>query len=222
VTAVGGTSLGIDQNGNKAYETGWGDTLDKIVRDANGNPVYSAPLPGNLLGGGAGGGVSAVFAQPAYQKGVVPTALAAGKRVSPDLSALADPYTGFAIGISPINDDDALTTDPYENETYGGTSLASPLTAAMMAIVQQSTHSTIGFANPTLYAIDKLAPRLFNDVTPPATPKALAYTSANSGNSYLVTLNTDTSLTTARGYDDVTGIGSVSFNLLSFIGRGHL
>ena len=222
VTAVGGTSLGIDQNGNKAYETGWGDTLDKIVLSSAGTPTYSSALPGTLFGGGAGGGVSAVFAQPAYQKGVVPTALAAGKRVSPDLSALADPYTGFSIGIRAINDDDTLATDPYATETYGGTSLASPLTAAMMAIVQQTTHSTIGFANPTLYAIDKVAPKLFNDVTPPAAPKALAYTGAVSGNSYLITLNTDTSLTTARGYDDVTGIGSVSFNLLSFIGRGHL
>ncbi|GAA4681694.1 S53 family peptidase [Frondihabitans cladoniiphilus] len=221
VTAVGGTSLGIDKNGKKAYETGWGDTLDKIVTAADGTSSYAAPLPGNLYGGGAGGGVSGVFDQPSYQKGVVPTTLAAGKRVSPDLSALADPYTGFQIGISPIADDTTLATDPYENETYGGTSLASPLTAAMIAVTQQSTYSTIGFANPTLYSLYKVAPFLFADVVPPATPKALAYTSATSGNSYLVTLNTDTSLTTAKGYDDVTGLGSISFGLLSSIGRGH-
>ncbi|WIB62655.1 MULTISPECIES: S53 family peptidase [unclassified Curtobacterium] len=221
VTAVGGTSLGIDASGRKAYETGWGDTLDKIV-STNGTDSYAAPLPGNLFGGGAGGGASTYFAQPSYQKGIVPAGLANGKRVSPDLGALADPYTGFSIGIRPIKDDSTLAAAAYETETYGGTSLASPITAALMALVQQTTHSRIGFANPTLYAVDRVAPSLFNDVTPPASPIALAYTSATSGNSYLVTLNTDTSLTTARGYDDVTGLGSVSFDLLTALAKAKV
>jgi subtilase family serine protease len=214
VTAVGGTSIGLDASGRKVFETGWGDTLDKIV-STGGTDSYADPLPGTVFGGGAGGGASTFFSQPGYQKGVVPTGLAHGKRVSPDLGALADPYTGFSIGIRPIVDDTTLASGPYENETYGGTSLASPITAAMMALVQQSTHTRIGFANPTLYAIDRVAPALFTDVTPPASPIALAYTSTHSGNSYLVTLNTDSSLTTARGYDDVTGLGSVSFRLLT-------
>jgi len=153
--------------------------------------------------------------------GVVPGALAQGKRVSPDIAALADSYTGFLIGISPINDDDALTTDPFENETYGGTSLASPLTAAMIALVQQATHSRIGFANPTLYAIDRVLPSAFRDVKPQNPPAALAYTGRVSGNSYLVTLDRDTSLATTVKYDDVTGIGGVSFSLLTLLGQGR-
>ncbi|MEP6842064.1 MAG: S8 family serine peptidase, partial [Pseudolysinimonas sp.] len=222
VTAVGGTSLGIDKNGKIAMETGWGDTLDKIVVDPTDSTktVYSAPLPGTIFGGGAGGGRSNVFAQPSYQRFAVPSALAQGNRVVPDIAALADPYTGFLIGITPINDD-LSHAGPYENETYGGTSLASPLTAAMIALVQQSTHSTIGFANPTLYAIDRVLPWSFRDVKPPSSPLALAYTSKNSGNSYLITLNTDTSLTTAVKYDDVTGIGGVSFSLLALLGQGR-
>ncbi|MEO6114785.1 MAG: S53 family peptidase [Pseudolysinimonas sp.] len=223
VTAVGGTSLGIDQHGKIAMETGWGDTLDKIVADptAPGGLGYNAPLPGAIFGGGAGGGRSTVFAQPSYQRGVVPSGLAQGMRVSPDIAALADPYTGFLIGISPINDDGALTTDPFENDTYGGTSLASPMTAAMIALVQQATHSTIGFANPTLYAIDRVLPAAFRDVKPQNPPAALAYTGKVSGNSYLITLDRDTSLATAVRYDDVTGIGGVSFSLLTLVGQGR-
>ncbi|MEO6534167.1 MAG: S53 family peptidase [Pseudolysinimonas sp.] len=223
VTAVGGTSLGVDQHGKIAMETGWGDTLDKIVADPT-SPTglgYNAPLPGAIFGGGAGGGRSTVFDEPWYQRNVVPAALAQGKRVSPDIAALADPYTGFLIGISPINDDDALTTDPFENETYGGTSLASPLTAAMIALVQQATHSKIGFANPTLYAMDRVIPAAFRDVKPQNPPAALAYTGRVSGNSYLVTLDRDTSLATAVKYDDVTGIGGVSFSLLTLLGQGR-
>jgi len=223
VTAVGGTSLGVDKNGRIAMETGWGDMLDKIVADPSqpGGIGFKEPLPGTVYGGGAGGGVSGVFAQPSYQRGIVPNSLAQGKRVVPDVAALADPYTGFLIGISPINDDDALTTDPWENETYGGTSLASPLVAAQIALVQQTTHSRIGFANPTLYAIDRILPASFRDVKPSGGTLALAYVGAVSHNSYLVSIDRDTSLATAVKYDDVTGIGGVSFSLLSLLGQGR-
>jgi subtilase family serine protease len=221
VTAVGGTSLGIDQRGKIAMETGWGNMLDTIVADptAPGGLSYAEPLPGTLYGGGAGGGRSTVFAQPWYQRGVVPSALAQGMRVSPDIAALADPYTGFLIGIRPINDDATLTTDPFTNEAYGGTSLASPLTAAQIALVQQSTHSSIGFANPTLYLIDRVLPWSFRDVKPQNPPTALVYTSKRSGNTYLVSLDRDTSLVTTVKYDDVTGIGGVSFSLLALLGH---
>ncbi|WP_431279473.1 S53 family peptidase [Leifsonia poae] len=221
VTSVGGTSMGIDKNGKLAYETGWGDTFDQIVKDASGNLSYVQPLPGTRFVGGAGGGTSAVFAQPDYQKNVVPAALANGHRVSPDVAALADPYTGFQIGIRPIIDDDTLATGDFINETYGGTSLASPIVAAQIAIVQQSTHTSIGFANPTLYAVDRVLPKSFRDVLPLNPTQAVAYTSAISGNTYLVSFDQDTSLKTAKGYDNVTGLGGVSFSLLSLVASGR-
>lgn len=222
VTSVGGTSLGIDAKGRISFETGWGDTLDKVVADpTTGALGYAAPLPGALFGGGAGGGRSTLFAQPWYQRGIVPASLAQGMRVSPDIAALADPYTGFLIGIRPIVDDGTLETGDFENDTYGGTSLASPLVAAQIALVQQATHSTIGFANPTLYGIDRVLPSAFRDVVHANPPIALAYTGAVSGNSYLITLDRDTSLTTARGYDNVTGLGGVSFTLLTLLAQGR-
>jgi subtilase family serine protease len=219
VTAVGGTSVFIDQSGRIVNETGWGSVRDQIV-NTNGVVQYSEPLPGTYYGG-AGGGVSTVYAQPSYQRGIVPASLAKGKRVAPDISADADPYTGYQIGYSPITDNGTLATGPYKNATYGGTSLASPLVAAQVALVQQQTHATIGFANPTLYAIDRVVPSAYRDVVPPASTIAVAQVSPSTGNSYLVTFDQDTSLKTTRGYDDVTGIGEVSFTLLSLLAQGR-
>jgi subtilase family serine protease len=225
VTAVGGTSIGIDKNGKIAYETGWGSTRDQIILDASGTPVYANALPGSAPSGGfrfgAGGGTSAVFAEPDYQRGVVPTSLSRGFRVSPDVSAIADPYTGFLIGYSPIVDDTTLETGPFGNATFGGTSLATPVVAAQIAIVQQATHSTIGFANPTLYGLDRILPSAFRDVVPQTPPRALAFTSPATGLSFLITHDRDTSLKTAKGYDNVTGMGGVTFNLLTLLASGR-
>ncbi len=207
VTAVGGTSMGVDKTGKIAYVTGWGTASDQILANGSG---YATPLPGAFRSG-AGGGTSAFFAQPAYQRGVVPNSLAKGHRVSPDIASLADPYTGFSIGIRPIVDDTTLATGAFTRETYGGTSLASPIAAAQMAIVQQASNSVVGFANPTLYAVNRAEPGAFRDVLSLTPPKALAYTSAVSGNSFLITLGQDSSLTTARGYDNVTGMGELTF-----------
>ncbi len=217
VTSVGGTSLGITQAGKIAYETGWGTAGDKI------NPAgtaYLSPLPGGFFFG-AGGGTSAVFPAPAYQSGIVPTSLSRGFRVSPDIAALADPYTGFSIGIRPIIDETTLAVGDFQRQTYGGTSLASPLTAAQIAIVQQASSTSIGFANPTLYGIDRVLPSAFRDVLPQSPTRALVYTSARSGNSYLISLDQDSTLKTASGYDAVTGLGGVTFGLLSQLAAGR-
>jgi subtilase family serine protease len=209
VTSVGGTSVGLDAKGRVRLETGWGDSRDPVVVGADGNLAYGQPLPGTFFGG-AGGGVSSIFPEPAYQRGVVPAALSGGKRTTPDVAALADPFTGFSIGIRPIVDDDTLATGPFENDTFGGTSLASPITAAEVAVAQQETHTVVGFANPTLYAVARVAPGVFRDAK--AAPNtALAAFSNGLQTDVLVTLDVDSSLRTTRGYDEVTGIGSLTF-----------
>jgi len=214
VTSVGGTATGIAQDGTVAVETGWGTHRDLVVQDdATGALGYDSPPPGPFTGG-AGGGRSTVFDQPRYQKGIVPDSLAGGRRVSPDIAADASPHTGFLIGIRPIVDDTSLATGPYEEHRYGGTSLSSPLVAAQVALVQQATGRRLGFLNPVLYGVYRAAPQLFRDVVPPPTTLALADIGRVDGLPYLVTENLDTSLTTAPGYDDVTGLGAISFDLL--------
>jgi subtilase family serine protease len=222
VTGVGGTSLGIGKSGNIVFETGWGDTRDQIVQASGGSLAYAEPLPGTNFVGGAGGGTSSVFAEPAYQKGVVPNAMSNGFRVTPDISSDADPYTGFQIGYRPIADNSTPhKLLPFENDTYGGTSLAAPQVAAQIAIVQQATHSAIGFANPTLYGLDRILPSTFRDIKHANPPVALAFNSPSTGFSWLITLDRDTSLTTADGYDNVTGMGDLTYGLLTLLAAGR-
>ncbi|HET6479342.1 MAG TPA: protease pro-enzyme activation domain-containing protein, partial [Actinoplanes sp.] len=69
-TGVGGTSLAIGSGGKVLGEWGWGDTITAITDSG-----YAETLPGTFLLG-SGGGLSTKIAQPAYQRGVVPEALA--------------------------------------------------------------------------------------------------------------------------------------------------
>lgn len=207
VTAVGGTSEAIDSTGNYQSEVGWGNRLDQVKDDA-----YASELPGDLYGGGAGGGVSRQFAEPDYQKGVVPDSLAGkhgngASRVVPDIADLADPYTGFQVAVRPITDEDTMETGPLEYQTIGGTSLAAPLVTGKMALVQQKSGQHVGFANQAIYQIAQQKSGAFHDVTMPDQNRALSYTSVVD-NTYLVTLNQGGTLKTREGYDDITGVGS--------------
>lgn len=225
VTSVGGSTLGIAKDGSVALETGWGTHRVGVVKDtATGAVGYAGPLPGAFRFG-AGGGISTVFDQPWYQKGVVPSAYSTSRRVSPDISADADPYTGEVIGISPIVDDTTLKTGAFEEQTYGGTSLASPLFAAEVALVQQASKARLGFANPVLYGAYRKDHSVVRDVksvqsafafTSPGAPTA---TPAVPAQTYLITNDLDTSLTTRNGYDDVTGLGSLSLDQLKRVAK---
>ena len=129
---------------------------------------------------GAGGGVSVLEMQPSYQASTVPAVLSdtlnlangnsepfpTPHRVSPDVAMDADPYTGylfgetFTIAGNPINDHGCTpisSTEEYCETDIGGTSLASPLMAGVMAVLNQSrvaaNQPKVGFANPLLYSL---------------------------------------------------------------------
>jgi subtilase family serine protease len=195
VTSVGGTTLGLNSNGSYSFETTWGNYLDPV--DFSGPTAqYSLPLPGEFLSGG-GGGVSALFKEPAYQKLAVPSTLArlnsgAPMRVVPDVAALADPETGFI-----IDHNGGLFQ-------FGGTSLACPIFAGIQALASQGRHAPIGFANPLLYTAPVLLGG-YRDIKDPAAG-SLVY-ATNSGRNLLVGAS-DTSLTSVKGYDDATGLGT--------------
>ena len=117
---------------------------------------------------GSGGGTSRVFSEPWYQKGVVPDALARQNqtghdrgRVVPDISMLADPNTGFVIGITQTFPDGVY----YDQYRIGGTSLACPLMAGLMADADQLDGFHHGFINPLLYHFTAHTPAI-SDVLP--------------------------------------------------------
>ncbi|MGN6406388.1 S53 family peptidase [Sinomonas sp.] len=207
VTSVGGTSLALGASNNYLWETAWGTTRQEIVTQRDGSLAYAGPLPG-VFQYGAGGGRSAAFGQPAYQAALVPQGLANGKRVSPDVSALADVWTGFKIGYSPITNDHSLNSGSYSELRIGGTSLACPLTAGLMASAQAAAGKRIGFANPAVYQAAATPTAALRDVTSPA--HAINLARAYPGQTFVATLGLDTSLVATSGYDDVTGVGSMT------------
>jgi subtilase family serine protease len=223
VTAVGGTSLGVGADGQYAFETPWG--TDRLVLNAAGS-AWQVPDPAGNPGGytsGGGGGTSDYAEQPTYQQSKVPATLAtnyagagAPHRVVPDLAAVADPNTGFLVGQTQASPDGTVGYDQYR---IGGTSLASPVTAGIMAIVDQgrlnASEPVVGFANPALYAAPTSA---YHDVASGPHPTRgvvrTDYVNSVDGSDGLITslrLFGDTGqLTSTAGYDDTTGLGSPS------------
>jgi subtilase family serine protease len=214
VTAVGGTSLAVGAAGEYLFETGW-ETGTSSLTSAG---TWSPAPPGSYLYG-SGGGTSRIFTQPAYQAGVVPSAIATANgdrpqpmRVVPDVSAFGDPQTGYLIGQTQTFPDG---TTKYSEYRIGGTSLSSPIYAGLIALAQQNAGRTFGFANPLLYSTSGSSAN--HDVLPPASPLAVVrdnyVNSVDATDGYatrLRSLNFDSVLTirVRPGYDDVTGIGS--------------
>jgi subtilase family serine protease len=207
VTSVGGTSLAIGRDDNYEGETSWGTFLNPLSVSSTGKSSWTfAPtdtrdeVTNFLYDGSSGGGVSYAYAQPWYQKNVVPTRLAetevtstpvtfntgtttygtltlgynesltrasSPRRVTPDVSALADPSTGVAVGETLFGPDNAQGVPGPEKfylSRIGGTSVASPIFAGIEADAQQAAGYSLGFANPAIYGLDAQSSRAFHNV----------------------------------------------------------
>ncbi|GAA4086844.1 S53 family peptidase [Streptomyces shaanxiensis] len=214
VTAVGGTSLAVGKGDSYLWETGWG--TQKAVLSDDGKSWTDFP---GAFTSGAGGGTSRTVAEPYWQKGVVPDALAQansadGNRVVPDIAAIADPNTGFLVGQTQTLPDG--TTQAYDEYRIGGTSLAAPVIAAVQALAQEARGGKpLGFANPAIYA--RYGSKAYHDVTDDPTGSGLAVARVDYVNGYdaaggltpsVRTLGKDSSLSAVKGYDDVTGVGT--------------
>ena len=148
------TGLAVDDPADQPGVTGVGGT--SLVSDAANAPVETT---WNSDGGAGGGGNSAYFAASSWQE--VPAARSSSTsytcngsqqcREVPDVSASADPNSGYAV---------------YWGghwEPIGGTSGAAPLWAALVADIDQGCASSAGFLDPTLYSSGAASD--FNDVT---------------------------------------------------------
>jgi subtilase family serine protease len=217
VTAVGGTSLAVGAGNNYLFETGWGSTTSSWT-----GTTWSPTPPGPWLYG-AGGGVSRIFAEPTYQQGVVPASVFAAQgrtgRAVPDIGADADPNTGYLIGQTQTFPDGSVKYSEYR---LGGTSLASPLIAGIMALANQAAGHPLGFVNPLLYGL--AGSSAYRDVVnPPSTVAAVRSNYVNgvdatAGRSYVLrTMNQTLSLKTTPGWDDVTGLGTPTGSFLRLL-----
>ena len=221
-TAIGGTSLDVPSGTGGKAETGWGNnqTLLSFAKDS----VVDPPINSGFVGG-AGGGESTVIAKPSWQKSIPGTF-----RQVPDISAVADPYTGAA-----FIEDGAIGS-------IGGTSLSCPIFSAIWALADQKAGVALGQAGPLLATLQSSG-KSITDVVPVTTPTNVAgivfdsagatyysadalmaplytttqFTSAfwevptalGGGPGFYVDLSfgTDSSLQTAAGWDNVTGWG---------------
>lgn len=139
MTSVGGTTLSTNATGTWLAEQAW----------------FDVPLSQ-----GTAGGLSSLYDLPRWQSDAatnVDPSRRTGKRMTPDISAVADPHTGVKIVLH------------QQIVTGGGTSQSAPVWAGLAAIVNQYllAHGghEIGSINPLLYRTAAGAPHpAFRDI----------------------------------------------------------
>jgi kumamolisin len=141
ITAVGGTTIGVNSSWAAISEVTWSE-----IGSVTTNPLAS------------GGGVSSFFTRPSWQAGTgVPPG---SNRCIPDVAAFAsvDPPSGNTGAVVVLN-----------GQVTGliGTSLSSPVWAGMAAVINQARAnaglSSIGLLNRYVYAL--IGSSAFNDIT---------------------------------------------------------
>src|SRR5215471_4551188 len=160
-TAVGGVSLALNSDNSIKWQSGWG-TNETLLAETG--TVFDPPLAFGF-NFGAGGGPSncatqdafgdclAGFPKPSYQK-----ALPGKYRQLPDVSWLADPFTGVVILITVPGQ-----LPPQVWQVFGGTSVACPMFSALWAIANQKAQAPLGLAAPYMYS---LPPGAVTDIVP--------------------------------------------------------
>ena len=212
--AVGGTQF-ADTGNPAAY---WGASNDSHLASATGyipettwneSSYTSANASSNNLFA-TGGGVSTIYATPAWQtgKGVPaadPASATAHHRYVPDVSLSAAGHDGYLV--------------IQEGGLYlvGGTSAAAPAFAGLMSIVDQYTGGANGNPNARFYTLATQVPAVFHDVT--TGTNAVPCASGSAGCKAPVapaTMGVMNGYGAGAGYDLATGLGSVDAYALAF------
>jgi kumamolisin len=211
VVGVGGTNLQHNgakvrrNNGHNWRETAWSCSSPGTCEGSStGLPVLPAGTGGT--GGGASGLSSSMFsgsafpgfAEPHYQKRSLRGGVFGKQhhRLVPDIAADGDPQTGFKLYSS--DPQVAGAEDSRGLVQVGGTSLSSPVSAALFAntLAAAGRHTGIGDIHAALYDAYRHGGHAFRDVTAGTNGAA-----ADRGR--------DPSVSARRGYDTVTGLGGV-------------
>jgi subtilase family serine protease len=237
VTGVGGVSLALNSDLSVKFQAGWGTNglriTDGVTTSALSTAGQNAPLDTpTKLGflGGSGGGTSRISAKPLFQSG-----LAGANRMVPDIAYLGDPYTGVELVESSFDAKGNPEPGTLTVQVIGGTSLACPMFSAMWAIANQAHGSSLGQAAPLLYHLPSGA--ITDIVPVGSSTDVIATIVDSNGTNNLsalqlgmpetvapflsaiynspvspfrwdvITFGTDSTLYTAEGWDNVTGLG---------------
>jgi subtilase family serine protease len=223
-TSIGGVSLALDKNLNIQFQTAWGNNLAEIADTAAlGNPPIDPPN-NEGFSSGATGGMSDIYPQPFFQKG-----LPFPRRATPDISWLADPFTGVEIIFT------GDTTGDLFIDVIGGTSLACPMFSALWAITTEAAGHNLGQAATYVY---RASGNAVTDILPVSSPFNVTGTIDDAGGTqvesvqelaaplqnlpsffsaiynspfstrwFVLTFGTDSTLAPTEGYDLATGVG---------------
>jgi subtilase family serine protease len=198
VTGIGGTQL-LESAGTYT-SVAWNDTDDQASDEYWGGSADPDPLA-------SGGGTSEYFARPSYQNGV--RAVTGASRGVPDIAMSAacngavNVYSSFANG-------------PAGWSLTCGTSEATPEFAAVVALADQVAGHPLGLLNPALYALlAEHAPGLVN-VTSGNNTVSFTQATAASNQGAAATPRTVTGHQAVKGYNLVTGVGTVNASLFVY------
>jgi subtilase family serine protease len=225
VTGIGGVSVALDAGKQVAWQTSWGTNITEIADKVSlGSPPIDPPNNEGFIGGGTGG-ASDIYQKPSYQHD-----LPGDRRLTPDISWVADPYTGVEIIYS------ADAQNDLGIEVVGGTSASTPMFSALWAITTQHAHHRLGQAAPRLY---RLPSEAITDVVNPSsrhnvkgkvedaggsfrinswelaaplqnlpTFTSALYNSPFSTRWFVLGFGLDSTLATGEGWDPATGLGT--------------
>jgi subtilase family serine protease len=214
VTAVGGTT--ITRYGSPPVQSAWNQTPAGMGFPAPFNGRHGRPrtYPGNLAGSG---GISRMWWMPSWQAGFVRPGRRSGTRCGapratgcrevPDVSALAAIGTRGTRGYVIYGTAGAFRGKGWL--TVGGTSLATPLWAALTALAgQQAAAHRLGLLSPSLYRIARRDPRALTDVVAGNNDYLAAYGRHSHHTCRSGGRRRRPCYPATRGYDMATGLGS--------------
>jgi subtilase family serine protease len=158
--------------------------------------AYHGEMAWNQDTDASAGGFSSLFRRPSYQDGI--RGLGAMRGV-PDVAANADSTTAMALAFT------GGVLIPAQ-----GTSAATPLWAAVIALADQEAGRPLGFVNPALYAVAR----------GPAYLSAF-HDAVTGDNSVLWPTGLFIGYTARPGWDPVTGWGSPNVQVLVPLLAGH-
>jgi len=200
--------LAVDDPASQPYVTAVGGTGMHGLTNPTPYVWNSSQQSGGKTSYGAGGGgLSNTWPRPSWQSGVTGSGYAAnctktvsqggiGCREVPDVSALADSNSGYVI--QTYYDDGTHSGEYYD--IIGGTSGATPVWAAVIALVDATTQCRLngeaGFINPSLYAAGA------------GGSSSSTYTDVTSGNNGISAYHPPYSYAATTGYDLATGWGT--------------
>ncbi len=208
VTSMGGTMFNEGTTtGATAYWSGTNGATGGSAISYIPEAVWNESTSSGLSAGG--GGSSAFFAKPAWQTGTgVPNDYA---RDVPDVSLnAASGHDGYLFCVQGSCTGGGFRNAAGNLSVVGGTSVAAPSFAGVLALVQQKIGSRIGNANPIIYALANSPSytTIFNDTATGNNASACEAGTPDCPNGGSIGYNA------GPGYDLATGWGTISaFNL---------